>query len=894
MTVSDRRPPDEPAGTRQVDDELSFHFERTVEELVGRGLSREDAEREARHRFGSLPRHRRDLLDLEVRREAGERRRAAMGAVTTSARAALRNLGRAPAFAFGVITILTLGLGVNAVTFGLVDRLVLSGPAGVVDAADLRRVVIYSRDEGSADAARTNLSYSDYRDLAGATTLAGAAAESGSPLLFGSGDNAESIAGRLVTANYFSLLGAVPAAGRFFTAAESERDGARVAVLGYGFWRRRFGGEAGAIGQVVAIESNRYTIVGVASAGFNGAGSSRVDVFLPLEAASDEMVDGPWQTNRRFTWMNIVVRLAPGVADAAAAAEATAIGRRAIADDTRLDQEARTTLTSINPVRGDTASGEIGVAALVGVVAVLVLLIAVANATNLFLARGVRRRSQIAVRLALGSGRGRLMAEQATEGAVLALAGAGVAVLIALVGGAAVQRLLFPDVDWPAAGIGPRGILLIAAFAVVGGAAAAALPMWRAGRSDFMGWLKSGTQRVARPRSRTQSALLVLQGAFSALLLVGAGLFLRSLNEAQTVDLGLDTDRLLVLSVIAGGEPRRPDFRELVRARVEAIPGVERTTVVAGTLPFVSSWAVSLRVPGLPERPRVESGGPYLHAVAPGYFDVVGTEILEGRAFGPEDRMGTPHVVIVSERMARLYWPGEPAIGRCLEIGEEPAPCSRVVGIAEDTRRQEIVEGEQLLYYVPIDQAPDENLRRGGRLLIRTASANDELVARVAETVRRETLAVQPGLRYVAARRLDDVISPQVSVWRTGATLFAAFGVLALVVAAAGFYSSVAFDVEGRRDEMAVRAALGASPRGIAGLVVGGGLRLAAVGIGIGLAAAWFLAPAIAGLLYGVSARDAGVFVTVVVVLGAAAFLASAGPGLRAAKVNPSLALRSE
>ncbi|HUE88307.1 MAG TPA: FtsX-like permease family protein, partial [Vicinamibacterales bacterium] len=525
-------------------------------------------------------------------------------------------------------------------------------------------------------------------------------------------------------------------------------------------------------------------------------------------------------------------------------------------------------------------------------VALIVLLIAFANVANLFLARALRRHDQVAVRLALGGGRLRLMAEQAGEGALLALAGATAAVVVAIFGARPIQTLLFPDVAWLDTTVDPWLLILVASIAVVGGGIAAALPMWLTGRTDLLHWLR-GAQRVSRTRTRTQAVMLAAQGALSVLLLVGAGLFVRSLAHAQSLDLGVETGHLLVVSALEGETPPGAGFRESLRAGVVRIPGVIQTTRVAGTLPFVSSWAVRLNVPGLPDRPRVDDGGPYLHAVEPGYFAAVGTAIEEGRPFHPEDREGSPRVAIVNRTMARLYWPGESALGKCLQIGPDDPPCATVVGVAENTRRQEIVEGDSLLYYIPIDQAPP-GLRNSARLLVRTLDDDAETLARVAGAIRRHALELEPGLRYVTARPLDDVISPQLRAWRLGAGLFSAFGVLALVVAAVGLYSVIAFDVEGRRREMGVRTALGASTSSILGLVVRDGLRLSAGGLVLGLALAFLLAPLVSGLLYGTGPLDVGVFTGVTLVLVGAAIIASAIPALRAAHVDPSEALRDQ
>jgi predicted permease len=808
----------------------------------------------------------------------------------TSFRAVVRGIRRSPGFTLGVVTILTLGLGVNAVTFGLVDRLILSGPAGIDRAEDLRRVVVHSRNPSGTSHAETEIAYLEYRDLLNATQLSGAAAESPTPLLFGTGETAERVQARLVTANYFPLLGVRPAAGRFFTADESERDGARVVVLAHAFWQRRFGGDAAVIGRVLFIESHDYTVVGVAPRYFTGSAVTRVDVFLPLEAASDEQVAGTWRTNRGFRWMSALVRLAPGVSEAAAEAEITAAYRNANASERHADPLARVELSPLVAVRGATADGEVSVAALVGGVALLVLLIAVANLVNLFLARSLRQRDHVALRLALGGNRGRLIAEQAVEGAFVALLAAGVAVLVAVVAAPSVQMLLFPDVQWLETPLNARMLIFIAVCAVAGGAFAAALPMWQAGRADLVSWLRHDGLRVSR--TRVQRGMLLAQGALSVLLLVGAGLFVRSLSEIRSLELGVDAGRLLVVSTLRGDGPERPEFQDTLRTIVERIPGVERTTRAAGTLPFVSSWAVRLAVPGLPTRPVVEDGGPYISAVEAGYFETVGTKRVEGRFFTPEDREGAPRVVIVNESMARLYWPGEPAIGKCLRIGPDDPPCSTVIGVVENTRRNGIVERESLLYYIPILQAPPQ--QRAGRLIARLDGEDSATVARVAETIGREAWRLDPGLRYVTARALADVIAPQLRAWQLGAGLFSVFGVLALAVAAVGLYSVISFEVEGRRREIGVRSALGASSSAILRLVVGDGLRLAAAGLIAGLALAWLLAPSLSDLLYNVSPQDAAVFGVAALALLGAALVASAIPALRAAHIDPIEALKEE
>ena len=893
MTLRPSADADRQRAARDVDEELAFHRQRTIDELRAAGLDEAAADAEARRRFGQAAAYRRTLIDLETHATFGSRARGWLALLGTSARAVWRDARRAPGFTAGVLGILTLGLGVNAITFGLVDRLLLRGPAGVHAPEELRRVVVHRQTAGGAAVATPTLAYVDYLDLRRAAGLAGVAAETSGPVLVGRGEDAERIEARFVTAGYFPLLGTGPALGRFFTDEESAREGARVVVLGHAFWQRRFGGAADAIGQVIAVDAHRYTIVGVAAEHFTGSSVARTEIFLPLEAAADELVSGDWRTNPNFGWIQAIVRLAPEVTAAAVTSELTTMRRRSRADVSGADPDARIALAPLSALRGATASGDAGVAALVGVVALLVLVIAVANTANLFLARALRRRDRVAVRLALGGSRARLIAEHALEGALLALAGAALAVVVAMLGAPLVQRLVFPEIAWGAGVIDTRLLLAIAGCAVLSGALAASLPMWHAGRTDVSAWLRLGSGRASQRRTRPQAAMIVVQAALSVILLVGAGIFGRSLARAEAVDLGLDTDRVLVVSTIAGDLPLDAGFRDELRARIERIPGVEGTTLVAGTLPFVSSWAVSLRVAGLPERPRVEDGGPYIHAVEPDYFRMVGTDIVQGRAFTAGDRAGAPLVTIVNETMARLFWPGESALGKCLHIGSDSPPCSIVIGVAENTRRQDFVEGDSLLYYIPIDQATGP-LRAGGQLIVRTTDAGRETIARVGEAIRRQALMLAPGLRHVTARSIDSLVAPDLRAWRLGAGLLSVFGALALVISTVGIYSVTAFDVAGRRREMGLRAALGATAASLLRLVVASGLGMAAAGAAIGLGAAWLVAPSIAELLYDGRGRDPAVYVLVALVIAGAAIAGSTLPGLRASSIDPGAALREE
>lgn len=879
---------------QEIDDELSFHFARTIDDLKARGLSEGEARAAATKRFGSLAAHRRNLVRLELQAESRIRRRAVMDILKTAAKSAVRGARRDPAFTVGVVTLLTLGLGVNAITFGLIDRLILSGPSGVAAPDQVQRVVVHHRDANGTHVPDTGYSYLDYRDLIGATGLAGAAGETSGPQLLGSGSTAEMIRARLVTASYFPLLGVRPALGRFFTADESERAGDRLVVLGHALWQRRFGGDPGVIGQVAKIGGNRYTVIGVAPRDFTGSSVTRADLFLPLEAASDEQVSGAWQADRRFGWMSAIVRIAPGVSREAAAAEATARHRVAHWEEAADRSEGRIELVPLNAMRGVTAPGYVSVAGLAAAIALLVLVIASANVANLFLARALRRSSEMAVKLALGVGRSRMVAEQAVEGALLAVTGAAVAAAIASRGGPPLQRWLFPNVEWLGSSIDARTLLFVLGCSVVGGALAAGIPVWMTERRDSVRWLNAAGQRISARRTRLQATMLTVQGALSVLLLVGAGLFVRSLAELRAVDLGLDVSRVLVVGVAPGEAPPRTDLLPAFVERLSRIPGIASTSLVAGTVPFISSWSVTLAIPDMADRPPVNTGGRYVQAATPEYFETAGTSLVEGRPFTDRDVSGAPRVAIVNQSMARLYWPGQSALGKCLQIGPERPPCATIVGVAQDTPRNDVLEKGSLLYYMPLAQAPPSVLGRRQRIVVRLADDNAAAVNRVAEAIRREGLALEPTLRYVGVQPLAEVIAPQLHAWRLGATLFGVFGALALLVATVGLYSVVAFDVEGRRREIGLRTALGAPAGAIVRMVMAGSVRVAGAGVVFGLGIAWLAAPLMATLLYGVSAHDSRIFVSAAAALLVAALLAGVPPALRAARIDPTQTLRDE
>jgi putative ABC transport system permease protein len=888
---------------RELDDELEFHFASTIEDLVAGGLSPEAAAAEARRRFGDVERHRRALRAIGRGRLAARRREVEVRAIVDVLRHGWREVRRSPASSLGVVLTLALGVGANAVTFSLVDRLLLRGPAGVQEISELRRVFVERESFGTRET-DDHLAYLDFVDFQGAEPFAGVAAETATTVLYGHGESATTLQAALVTHEMFPLLGVDPALGRFFGPDDDRVGGPWVAVLGHSFWRRELAGDPGVLGRSLELGEGRYTVIGVAPPGFTGSSVAKVDVFLPLRAASREVVSGDWETSRSFYWLRAVVRLAPGVEVAAAETAATAIHRRGRSESEDYDQQARVVLPSLVRATGPGVSGDVQVAALLALVSILVLVIATVNVANLLLARSLRRGRELAVRLALGVGRRRLIAEQVTEGALLGLAGGLLALGVAVWGGGLVRAVLVPWVAWEDAALLPRLIGFVAAVALASGALAALVPAALQSRPDLARWLQAGSHRIAAGRSRLRVSLQVAQAALSVVLLVGALLFVRSLGRAQAIDVGIEPRGLLVASLEQFGMQQDRETEEAERFaaelvdRLSTLAGVESVASSVGSGPFGGAWSVGLRAPGVEERPRFRSGGPYVHGVTPGYLRTVGTSLLRGRGIEPGDRLGAPRVVVVNETMAAAYWPGEDPIGKCLLVGyeeEDPEPpCSAVVGVVEDARRFSIEEVESALYYVPRAQQQFPTRAAIGRVYLRARDPGERVTAELAQAVRREIFALAPDSRQVSVRRMEDVLAPQYRAWRLGATLFTVFGVLALVVAAIGLYSLLSFEIAGRRHEIGVRAALGASRRRLVRQVVRSSLILVGVGSLLGAGVALLAARSIRSLLYGVEPTDPASYAVVVGAMLLVAAAASWGPARRASRVPPTEALRAE
>jgi predicted permease len=890
-----------------VDAEIELHLELRIEQLVARGVPPDEARRRALAKFGSVAEARARLDAAHRHREDRVHLRERLDALAHDVRLALRGLRRRPAFTLAVVLTLALGIGANATMFDIVDRLMLRPPAYLAAPERTGRVYLRTTSETGEDVAR-HFQYRTFRDLVdGTRAFSHAAAVSTNPYVVGEGDEARQERVTLASGGFWSLFEARPVVGRFFGPADDALPAGRpVLVLSHAYWRARYGGDPGVVGRAVRVGRTVFTVVGVAPEGFTGAELEPVVAWIPMSAGAHEQFGTrpvgrsgeAWHQSYFISWVEMLARRRPGVTvdDANAALTATyrrsyGIHRAQSANRLRAPDEARprAEIASILHDRGPAARPEARVAVWLGGVALLVLLIACANVASLMLARSVERRREVAVRIALGVSRARLVGQALLEGATLAILGGALGLVAAAVGGGVLRRALLPELG---GGAGFGGIVdgRVLAFTLVASLAAGLLsslaPAVQAMRGDAAVDLRAGARGGGRRRAPLRAGLLVAQGTLTVLLLVGAGLFVRSLRNVRALDLGYDAARLLYLAPdlrgTALGESELVTLRDRLRERALALPQVEAAAVTL-TVPYRFVVGEIVRVPGV-DSTRLPEFVAY-NAVSPDYFRTAGTRLVRGRGFTASDRAGAAPVVVISEAAARAIWPRQDALGRCLKVGADTAPCATVVGIAGDVRAS-LPGGPAEHVYVPAAQGAHE---RAGLYVRTRGEARPH-----AESIRRELQRLMPGHAFIRALPVQDLVDPSVRSWRLGATMFTLFGLLALLVAAVGLYSVIAYGVAQRRQELGVRIALGARTTDVLRLVVTEGLRVAVLALVLGGGLALVAGRWVKPLLYDVSERDPATFAAVAGALLVVAVVASLIPARRAARVDPSISFRAD
>jgi predicted permease len=884
------------AVNRDVDEEIHFHIEARAEELVRQGLPEREARERARAEYGDIEQSRRELAYVDRRRLGLERREEILMTFVEDLTYAVRSLVRRPALL--AVTVVTLGIGIaaNVIMFGVVDQLLLRPPAHVTDPGLVRRInfrEMYGKEENIGPVT----TYPVVTALRANTTAFTELAAFGFPSEFslGTGPDATNVLGQLVSGNWFHLLGVRPALGRFFTGSDDRvPDGEPVAVLGYGAWQRLFAGDSSVIGRVLPLHGKTFTVVGVAPRGFAGTDRQRIDVWVPISAMGNETLGAGWHNTANNWWVRILGRLRPDVTPEMAAGQATIAYRGLVREwkDKFRDSTASIVLSSIISTRtpkGISAESKVSLW-LMGVSAI-VLLIACANVANLLIARTLERRREIAVRLALGVGRGRLARMLLTESAVLAFAGAAAALAISLGASRLVQDVLLPNIAWSESVIDARVLAFALAVSVLCILLAGLAPALQGLGTKVSEGLKASSRQIAGGRGGLRFALLLAQAALSVVLLVGAGLMVRSLNNIVSREVGIDRDRVLrvvvPLSRFGFDSAQVEDVYRRGVERLRAIPRVTNVGVARMTVPMGSASATSFEVPGV-KRPEFAGGGPYNSAVTSGFFATLGAPIVAGRDFTPAEERTPTRVLIVNEIVARAYWPNESPIGKCAMFGRD-STCSEVVGVVRNVLQFSMIRDDRAIVYAP----PSHPGVRGAApraMLVRVSG--DPIT--VIPAIRRELQALAPTMPYVQVKPYAELVAPQLQPWRLGATMFTLFGVIALVIATVGLYSVMAYWVAQRRHEIGVRMALGAQRADVVRLVALQSSRAVVAGLAVGGIVALVASRWITGMLYDTSARDPLVYGGAALALAVAAVVASIVPARRSTAVDPAQAIRAE
>ena len=812
-----------------------------------------------------------------------------MDGIATDVRYALRQLRRRPVFTLVAALSLAIGVGANTAIFSAVNALLLRPVPGV---SEPERVVELGRT--SQGRGFDSFAYPDFLDLeAGVPALEHVAAYTQDAFSFSAGEEGERITGMHVSDSYFDVMGVEASLGRTF--AEDEEAAAApgtVAVLGHAFWRERLGADPGIVGRTIRVNRVPFTVVGVTAADFDGHTTAfRPDVYLPLRS-SPIMSQGSGVFEQRYSmWHMVVGRLAPGATLEQARQQVQAVFARLAEAHPESNAGRGGDVVPLGLVPGagrGLVAGFLGV--LMGMVG-LILLVTCANVAGMFLARGAAREREIAVRLAIGSGRARLVRQLLIEAlAVFAVGGALGAVLGAwLLGAVPLGRLPVPvpiHVDLsPDLGVLAFGALVALGTGVIFGL----VPALGATRLELAASLKEEGRGGGRAGA-LRRVFVSGQVALSLVLLVAAGLLLRSLQRATTVESGFDPSDTYMAGVDLELEGfAEEDGASLQRRLLESVAATEGVDGAALSIDLpldMGSHGTSAYPEGWTDREgRADLGVDFNH-VSPGYFATLGIPLLEGRDFSDDDEAGAEPVVIVSRAFAERVWPGEDVLGRGVRVFGEDRPSRTVIGVVEDVKNQFVTDERAPFVYVPLWQAyrPDTNV------LVRARGG----VAAAAPALRGAVLRVDGSLSVTPVIALDRYTSLGILPQRVAAGITSSLGLLALLLSGLGIYGVVAFAVSRRTREIGVRMALGAGRRSVVAGVVRGGMALALPGVVLGAAAAVGLGHLMRFMLLGLSPTDPLALGAVAGILLAVVVVASAGPARRASAIEPAEALRSE
>jgi predicted permease len=804
-------------------------------------------------------------------------------------------LAKSPGTTAVAVLALALGIGANAAIFSGVSAF-LFRPLPVPNPDQLVRQFETTDDRGETD----SFSYPDFADYrAQASSFEGLVAEDMAQAAISTQNQNDVIWGEVVSGNYFDVLRVKPAQGRSFFADEDQVAGAKpVVVVSHSLWQRRLGSDPNIVGKTIDLNNRAYTVIGVAPESFRGTKFGlMMDFWAPMAMAEELRRDPGLLQERGSHWMQIIGRLKPGVSRTQASTELSTIAQRLnqTYPENRSTATRALAKTEIEGRWGDATTVMKSGSAIAMAVVGLILLIACANVANLLLARAAARRKEIGVRLALGASRVRLIRQLLTESFLLAVLGGGFGLLLGYWVTGLMQGFV-PALPYNMAtdffALDQRALVFTLVISLLTGFIFGLAPAWNASNPDIVPVLKGGAEQIHRKaRFTLRNALVVAQVTLSLVVLVCGGLFVKSFRNAQRMDAGFDPRGVLLVSLspelIGYNEDQTKTFFREIVARAGALPGVQAASV--GRLIPLSDSSNS-NGPILKEGETLAPGSAgrniLNNVVSPGHFKTLQIPLLAGRDFDDRDRKGTQRAVIVNERMAQMLWPGENAVGKRILVGSGSTTPLEVIGVAKTGKYRALAETPKPYYYTAMEQRGSSDMT----LMVRTNGDPRDLVG----AIRKEVESLDRRIPLYAIKTMDEHMTWPLWAPNMAATLALAFAVVALLLSAVGLYSVMAYIVSQRTREVGIRMALGARRADVLRLITSQGMKLAAVGIVIGLVVSLALARVISSVLIGVSTYDVTIFLGVTVLLGGVAMVACLVPARRATKIDPLVALRYE
>jgi predicted permease len=904
-----------PKPNHEIDDEVQFHIERQTEEYIKAGIAPQEARRKAVVAFGGIE---------SVRSQSHEQRPSFfLETLLQDVSYALRQLRKSRGFTVTAVLTLALGIGANAAIFTLVNAILLKNlpvvdPSSLIRIGDTNECCVNSgiQDPGDYALFATDTWQQLQKNLPEFEELAAMQAGTGQVIARRdkTEESARSVTGEFVSGNYFRTFGLQPGSGRLFTDSDNVIGAPLVAVMSYNTWQNNYGSAPSVVGSTFWINTKAVTIAGIAPEGFYGdrLTSDPPDFYFPIESV-------PVLTNRTFVhepdmrWLYIIGRVKPGVAMAPLQAKINELIRQSFAATTTFSSDlgkrylAKVSVT-LSPGGGGIQSMQDDYASklkLLMWISGLVLLIACANIANLLLVRGMSRREEMSVRTALGAMRARIIRQLLTESIVLSIIGGIAGLVVAYAGTRMLLAMAFPGAQNVPINASLSGVVLAFAFGIslLSGILFGVAPAWISSNANPADALRSGTRTTTSGASLLQRSLVVLQSALALVLLVGAGMFIQSLNKLRNIDLKLDPTNRYIIHFnpqAAGYSPAQVEaLYRTIEDRFHAIPGVQKIGISSYTPMEANNWGDGVQIQG---QPNLNDGASWLRGNVE-YFDSVGTRVLVGRGFTAQDTSTSAPVAVVNQAFVkRFFKSGENPIGhRFGSPGPQSSGDFEIVGVVEDTAYNSATWKDHHMYFIPMTQRIPESARRrpieqdtglyAGAIVIQTDRPMDNM-----QSLARQTLsAINPNLSVVKFQTFDEQIADRFIEDRMITRLMTLFSILALLLATLGLYGVTAYTVARRTSEIGIRMALGANRSSVVGMIMRGAMLQTAIGlVAIGIPVAWFCVRYIESQLYESNGVSLAVLAIATLTLTAAAAAAGLIPARRAASTNPSETLRAE